>query len=71
MKKNKGFTLVELLAVIVITAIIITVAVPSVLTFSENQKKNLYCSKVDTIKKAAQLYGEDNYDSIFNGKISI
>ena len=70
MKKNKGFTLVELLAVIVITAIIITVAVPSVLTFSENQKKNLYCSKVDTIKKAAQLYGEDNYDSIFNGKIS-
>lgn len=70
MTRNKGFTLVELLAVIVITAIIITVAVPSVLTFSENQKKNLYCSKVDTIEKAAQLYGDDNYESIFNEKIA-
>ena len=65
---KKGFTLVELLAVIVIMAILITVAVPSVLVFSNNMKKNMYCNKIDTIEKAAILYGEDNYDSIFGSK---
>ncbi len=39
MKKNKGFTLVELLAVIVILAIIMIIAIPAVLNTMETAKK--------------------------------
>ena len=39
MKKNKGFTLVELLAVIVILAIIMIIAIPSVLNTMQTAKK--------------------------------
>ncbi len=39
MKKNKGFTLVELLAVIVILAIIMIIAIPTVLNTMETAKK--------------------------------
>ena len=39
--KNKGFTLVELLAVIVILAIIMIIAVPNVTEAMNNSKKNL------------------------------
>ena len=39
MKKNKGFTLVELLAVIVILAIIMIIAIPAVLNTMETAKR--------------------------------
>ena len=66
MKKinNQGFTLVELLAVIVIMGILLVVAVPAVLSFSQNIKNDMFCTKVETAEKAAQLYGQDNIDSI-------
>ncbi len=38
MKKNSGFTLVELLAVIVILAIIMIIAIPSVLSILQTSK---------------------------------
>lgn len=60
--KNKGFTLVELLAVIVILALLITIAVPSVSKMSAKIQTNMFCSKVENIEKAAQLWGNDNYD---------
>lgn len=63
MKKNKGFTLVELLAVIVILAILITIAVPSTISISNRLKKNMYCKKIDSIEIEAKLYGEDRKDS--------
>ena len=62
--KNNGFTLVEVLAVIVILGILITVAVPNVINTSKNTRENMYQSKVDMIEKAAQLYAQDNYDII-------
>ncbi len=61
---NKGFTLVELLAVITIISLITIVAVPSALTFQQNMNKKMFCSKVDSIETAAKLYGTDVYDSI-------
>ncbi len=63
---KKGFTLVELLAVIVILAIIITIAVPSTIAVSNKIKKKMYNTKVDMIMDAAKMYGQD-YSSKVNG----
>ena len=65
-KKKNGFTLVELLAVIVILAILVTIAVPSTMSISNRIKKNMYCSKIDFIENAAKLYGEDRRKQIEN-----
>ena len=42
MKNKKGFTLVELLAVIVVLAIIMIIAIPSVLSAMDNAKKSSF-----------------------------
>ena len=60
---NKGFTLVELLAVLVVLAILIAIAVPSTISISNKLKVNMYCSKIDSIETSAKLYGEDRKDS--------
>ena len=60
---NKGFTLVELLAVIVVLAIIVSIAVPSTISVSRKVKANLYCEKINSIVNAASLYGEDHKES--------
>lgn len=63
MKKN-GFTLVELLAVIVILAILLTVAIPNVIGITQRVKEKMYCSKVSDIESAAKLYGQDYIDEV-------
>lgn len=70
-ENRKGFTLVEILAVIVILAILIAVAVPSVLTLSSKMKGNMYCSKIETVEKAAQVYGQENSDTLYNKVSSV
>lgn len=62
--KKSGFTLVELLAVIVVLALLLTIAVPGVQKMSYKIQNNMFCTKVENIIKAAQLYGDDNYDAI-------
>lgn len=70
MKNNKkGFTLVELLAVIVIMAILVTIAVPSTMRISNKLKVDMYCKKIDAIETQAQLYGEDRRES-FTGNFN-
>lgn len=59
MKNNKGFTLVELLAVIVVLAIIIGIAVPSAISVSNKSKVKMYKTKIDLILRAAELYAQD------------
>ncbi len=67
---NKGFTLVELMAVIALLAIITVIAVPSVMGFRKNANVKLYCTKVNSIKSAAVMYAQDHDNeltSIING----
>ena len=60
MKKKKGFTLVELLAVIVILAVLVLLAVPSVLKMMDNAKTNAFRIEGENIGKAAKTaYADD------------
>jgi prepilin-type N-terminal cleavage/methylation domain-containing protein len=70
MKKKNGFTLVELLAVLVILAALITIAVPNVITLSKKIKVNMFCEKVDLLVTNAKLYGQDNYESVSDGTLT-
>ena len=59
MKKKNGFTLVELLAVIVVLAIIMIIAIPSVLDVMNNARKSsfvLYAEKVVTAVQTQYVY---------------
>ena len=75
MKKN-GFTLVELLAVIVILAIILVIAVPKISDTINNAKKGSMASSVKMIAAAAErekmvqeTLGSDFKDKAENGSI--
>lgn len=61
MKLNKkGFTLMELLAVIVIMAIIFAVALPSISSSVERSKNKQLNAKIEVIETAGEVYISDN-----------
>jgi prepilin-type N-terminal cleavage/methylation domain-containing protein len=53
-KRKKGFTLVELLAVIVILGIILAIAVPSITGLIANQRRNAFEANVKMIIKGIE-----------------
>lgn len=57
---NKGFTLVELLSVIVLIGLLLGLAVPGINRISSNMKKKSYNTKINLIEQAAILWGQDN-----------
>ena len=62
MNKNKGFTLVELLAVFVILAIIASIAVFSMINIKKASTKSVYIESVkNLITSTSQYYGDNNY----------
>lgn len=60
MNNKKGFTLMELLAVIVLLGLLISLASVSVLTIRKKMNNNLLNTKIKMIEAAAKLYGEDH-----------
>jgi prepilin-type N-terminal cleavage/methylation domain-containing protein len=52
--KKKGFTLVELLAVIAILAILVIIALPNVMSLFNEAKKNSFANELKEIYKTAQ-----------------
>ena len=51
--KKKGFTLVELLAVIAILAILVIIALPNVIKLYNDAKKNAFLTEVKTLYNTA------------------
>ncbi len=57
--KKSGFTLVELIAVIMILAVLLIILVPNITKVSTSSKQSLRDSKVRTIVAAGEEYGHD------------
>ena len=67
MKNKKGFTLVELLVVIVILGIVTGLSIPLLRNIRENNEKKEYITYMDTVKYSAKLY-VDSYGEDMFGK---
>lgn len=65
MKKN-GFTLVEILAVLVILGVLIALSIPAYTTVMIDVKRDNYNSKVKEMEIAANKYGEKVKDEVKN-----
>ena len=65
MKSKKGFTLVELLAVIVILITVTLMAVPTVLRLVKKSRQSAYDSKTALILKQAKQYARDHDEFLF------
>ena len=68
MKKlnNKGFTLVEVLAVLVILSAIMTIALPSITSSLERNKDKQDESKKEMLASFAEIYVADHRNSLYN-----
>ena len=62
--KNKGFTLAELIGVIVVLALISLVTIPAVSNTLKTNRKKLCATQANNIVSAAKNYGADNVFSL-------
>lgn len=65
MKKNKGFTLVELLGVLTLLAILMLLAFPNFTNLTSNAKSNYDRTSKVLIRGAARMYVDNNSEEIF------
>lgn len=61
---NKGFTLVELLAVLVILVAIMSIAIPTINSSLERSKNSQNEQRKKLLESAAELYVADNKNNI-------
>jgi prepilin-type N-terminal cleavage/methylation domain-containing protein len=61
LESDDGFTLVELTIVLLILGILLTIAVPSYLTFKDNANKTAAKADVASAARSVISYGADNY----------
>lgn len=62
--KNDGFSLVELLAVLILLGILAIILIPNMYSYLQKSKEDLYNTQVNIIKEAAESYVADNIDDI-------
>lgn len=63
---NRGFTLVELLVVIVILIAIVSLAIPSITSSMERSKDKINAGKLEVLGSAGELYLSSNNRSKLN-----
>ena len=68
MKRNNGFTLVELLATITILGVLLGIAIPAVLGYINQGKETYYHSLEDSVLNSARDYLID-YRSLYPREI--
>jgi len=66
LESEEGFTLVELTVVLLILGILLTIAVPSYLSFKDKAQKTAAQSDVKTAMRSVIAYGADNYPNAQN-----
>ena len=65
MNNNKGFTLVELLLVIVIMGIITAISIPLIRNIREGNEDKQYTTYTDSLKQSAKLYLNSYEEDVF------
>ena len=63
---KKGFTLVELLSVLVLIGLLMGLAVPGISRITSNIKKKSQKTNIELIEKAAVLWGQDNRTLLYD-----
>lgn len=66
--KNKGFTLVELLAVLVLISLVLVIAVPGIFKMRDRMNEKALNAKIESIESAAIMHVQNNsnkYKSCF------
>ena len=71
MKNKKGFTLIEVLSVIVILSVIMTIAASSVMNLTKKSKENLYCTKLTMIESLAKSYALKYEKELYKNGITL
>ena len=59
-KQKRGFTMIELLAVLVILGIIMVIAVPSVVSYLQSARSDYYDQLEESVKTVGQEYFSDH-----------
>jgi len=68
---RKGFTLTEVLTVIILISLVVAIAVPSVISINKRINKRLLEGKKEVILAAAELYGKDNNQRFMDNEFII
>lgn len=68
---KKGFTLVELLVVIVILAVIMSIAIPSITSSIERSKDKQKTQIIKLIESAGELYVDKHKNTVKPGQITL
>ena len=70
---KKGFTLVELLAIITILGIILLIGTSSMSKVIKEQKENLYKEQISSFIDSAKLWANDNTSSLpsYGGNVKL
>ena len=63
---RRGFTLVEILAVIALMAVLALIAVPTYITISGTMKENVYNAKIEEIKAKSTTYAQETGKVVFS-----